>query len=249
MLTDAQLIEIEIETLWQRDARGRLTRDAERHGRPAPHLVIAIATDGERMAIGAAVPDALVPELRALIDEQSSAIDPSAAPGAVPMCMQLLEPAVGPLELASGPSYWVPPATRYPSDAEIVRSDGHGGEPLKRQPPDGWSADEWRDLIDGTLGPWAAAVEREQVVALCHSARLTDRGAEAGVWTAPGHRGKGLAAAVTAAWSSLFDRGERHLFYSTSADNVSSQNVARRLNLRPIGWMWKFSSSANAASS
>jgi hypothetical protein len=249
MLTDAQLIEIEIATLWKRDARGRLTRDAERHGRPAPHFVIAVANDGQRVAIGSDVPDALAVQLRAAIDESSHSSDSSTPPAALAKCRQLLEPVAGSLELSSGPSYWIPLATRYASEAVIVRSDGRGIEPLRRLPPDGWRPDEWRDLIDGALGPWAAAVEGDQVVALCHSARLTDRGAEAGVWTAPGHRGKGLAAAVTAAWSALFDRDERHLFYSTSADNASSQNVALRLNLRPIGWMWKLSSPANAASS
>jgi len=242
MLTDAELIEIEIATLWKRDARGRLTQDGERNGRPAPHLVIAAATDGHRVAIGAAVSDAVAAELRALIDGQSSAIDPSTPPASIVRCMQLLEPVVGTLELSSGPSYWIPPATRYATAAEIVRSDGGGIEPLRRLPPDGWSTEEWRDLMDGALGPWAAAVAEGHVVSLCHSARLTDRGAEAGVWTAPGHRGKGLAATVTSAWSCLFDRDERHLFYSTSADNLSSQNVTRRLSLRPIGWIWKLSS-------
>ena len=85
------------------------------------------------------------------------------------------------------------------------------------------------------------AIDDGRVVAICHSARLTDRGAEAGLWTAVEYRGRGLGAAVTAAWSTLFDRSERHLFYSTSADNLSSQNVARRLALRRIGWMWQLS--------
>jgi hypothetical protein len=31
----------------------------------------------------------------------------------------------------------------------------------------------------------------------------------------------------------------RYLFYSTDAENLSSQRVARRLNLRALGWMWR----------
>jgi hypothetical protein len=249
MLTDVQLIEIEIETLWKRDARGRLTTTAERNGRPAPHVVIAIATDGQRAAIGSDVPGAVAEDLRAVVADSPLAAAPSAPPVAILRCRQLLEPVVGSLELSSGPSYWIPLGTQYASKAAVVVPGSNGVEPLRRLPPDGWSPDEWRDLMDGALGPWAAAGEGDQVVALCHSARLTDRGAEAGVWTAPGHRGQGLAASVTAAWSALFDRGEWHLFYSTSADNFSSQNVARRLRLRPIGWIWKVSSPAKAASS
>ncbi|MDP9237452.1 MAG: GNAT family N-acetyltransferase [Chloroflexota bacterium] len=242
MPTDAELMQIEIDTMWLTDARGRLTTTAEREGRPAPHLVIATATDGQRLAIGSEVPDALALQLRALIDEGVRSTDPSAPPTAIPRCIQLLELVVGPVEVASGPSYWVPSPTLYTSDADIVRSDGDSSEPLT--PPDNanWSAEEWHELIDGAFGPWAIAIDGGRVVSICHSARLTDRGAEAGTWTAPGHRGRGLAAATTAAWSSLFDRTTHDLFYSTAADNHSSQNVAKRLNLRQIGWLWGLSS-------
>jgi predicted GNAT family acetyltransferase len=83
------------------------------------------------------------------------------------------------------------------------------------------------------------AVSDGEVVSICHCARLSDRGAEAGVWTDAKYRGRGLAAAVTAAWASLLAGSGRTLFYSTSAENVSSQRVAARLGLREIGWMWK----------
>jgi predicted GNAT family acetyltransferase len=83
-----------------------------------------------------------------------------------------------------------------------------------------------------------AAVD-DQVISLCHSARLTEVAAEAGVWTDPRHRGHGLAAATTAAWASLLAPTGRQLFYSTSADNRSSQQVTARLGLRCIGWTWQ----------
>lgn len=241
VLTDVELMEIEVETLWLADARGRLTRAGERYGRAAPHVVIAAATDGQRIAIGSEVPEALALELREAIEESTHSGDPATRPLALDRCIELLEPAVGTIELASGPSYWIPRRTTFTSAADLVRSGNLHEEPL--MPPDGanWSADEWRELIDGTLGPWAMAVDERRVVAICHSARLTDRGAEAGLWTAVEHRGRGIGAAVTAAWAGLFDPSERHLFYSTSADNFSSQNVARRLSLRPIGWTWQLS--------
>lgn len=262
MLTDAQLMQIEIDTMWFTDPRGRITTTAEREGRPAPHLVIATATDGQCAAFGSEVPDALALQLRALIDEGVRSTDPSTPPEAIPKCTQLLESAVGPVELESGPSYWIPSPTlyaSYASDAAIIRSDGLRNEPLT--PPEGaktppasttgtmvhadhrlWSEKEWRDLIDGALGPWAMAVDGGRVVSICHSSRLSDRAATAGTWTAPDHRGRGLAAATTAAWSTLFDRTTHDLFYSTAADNHSSQNVAKRLNLRQIGWLWGLSS-------
>lgn len=247
LLTDAELLQIEIETLWYRDVRGRLTTAGERNGRPAPHVVIAVTTGGQGVAIGSEVPDAVARELRDAI-EASVPGDPASRPLVVDRCIQLLEPVVGTLEVAAGPGYSIPPATTFASDAALVRF-GHAHKELLAA-PDGanWSEEEWRELTDGTLGPWATAIDDGRVVAICHSARLTDRGAEAGVWTAPDHRGKGLAAAVTAAWSALFDRSERELFYSTSADNFSSQNVAKRLSLRPIGWTWQLSSVRSGSS-
>ncbi|MGI5488566.1 hypothetical protein [Microtetraspora malaysiensis] len=48
------------------------------------------------------------------------------------------------------------------------------------------------------------------------------------------------AAATTAAWADLLSADCPRLFYSTSADNLSSQRVAERLGLRGIGRLWKF---------
>ncbi|MFC7327966.1 GNAT family N-acetyltransferase [Marinactinospora rubrisoli] len=57
----------------------------------------------------------------------------------------------------------------------------------------------------------------------------------------PGHRGRGHAASVTAHWATEFAEDRRRLFYSTSAENTSSQRVAARLGLRRLGWIWKLS--------
>jgi predicted N-acetyltransferase YhbS len=48
-----------------------------------------------------------------------------------------------------------------------------------------------------------------------------------------------LVAAVTAAWAALMRPTGRHLLYSVARTNVSSQRVAARLGLRPIGWLWQ----------
>lgn len=246
MPTDAKLMRIEIEAMWSTDARGRLTTTAERNRRPAPHLVIATATDGRSTSIGSGVPDALALQLHRLIDDSVPSTDPSTPPDVIPDCTQLLESAVGPVALACGPSYWVPVPTLYASDADTIRSDAQSRAPST--PPDGanWSEDDWHVLTDGALGPWAMAIAGGRVVSICHSARLSDRAAAAGTWTAPDHRGHGLAAATTAAWSSLFDRTIYDLFYSAAANNHSSQNVARRLNLRLIGWTWQLASARGA---
>ncbi len=83
--------------------------------------------------------------------------------------------------------------------------------------------------------PWCVAVEGEEVAAIAFAARLGVIGAEIGVYTFPGFRSRGFAAAVTAEWSSIPSLDGRALFYSTSRSNRSSQRVAARLGLRIIG--------------
>lgn len=240
---DVELLEVEIETLWLKDERNRLVKERRANGLAAPHLVIAASGDGRTFALGAEVPDALAAELQAEVAGEAPSRDPDVPPASIARCEQLLKGSLGPVELFGGPSYVIPPQTGVTSAAEIQRSDSENAELLESQDLErlNWSADEWRQLLDGSLGPWAMATIDGRVVAICHSARLTDRGAEASVWTDPGFRGQGHAAAVTAAWASLLAPSGRRLFYSTSATNLSSQRVAARLNLRLIGWMWKLS--------
>jgi RimJ/RimL family protein N-acetyltransferase len=243
MATDLELLEIEIETLWAADDRGHLVKSRGWQGRTAPHLVIAVSNDGQIAAIGSQVTDVLAVELQAAVAGESPSPDPATQPASIARCEQLLKNSSGLVELSAGPSYVIPVETAFVSAAEIQRSDGENTEALRSHVAKraDWSAKEWNLLLDGLFGPWAVASIGGQVIAICHSARLTDRGAEAGVWTDPEFRGQGHAAAVTAAWASLLAPSGRHLFYSTSATNLSSQRVAARLNLHPIGWMWQLS--------
>ena len=241
MASDIELLALELDTLWLRDERGRLLTDREPNGRPAPHMVIAVASGGRIIKIGSHVPDALADELGAAALREPLS-DPAQPPAALSQCARLLEDAVRAIEASSGPSYLIPDDTAYTSAAPIVRFGDADVEHLRAVHPPGanWRPDEWNSLLDGNLGPWAIATSGGHVISICHSARLTARGAEAGTWTDPGHRGRGHAAAVTAAWASLLR--DRTLFYSTSSDNASSQRVAARLKLRPIGWTWRLSS-------
>ena len=156
----------------------------------------------------------------------------------------MLADALGPIRRGDGGlCYVVPRETSFDSDAALLRSDDEHKERLKAQNLErlDWTAEEWRQLIAGELGPWAFVMSGDRVVSICHTARLTERGAEAGTWSDADYRGRGHAAAATAAWASLFPPSGRHLFYSTSAGNASSQRVAERLALPLIGWMWSIS--------
>ena len=240
MPSDIELLGIEIKTLWTTDDRGRLLRPAEVNGSPAPYLVIAGARGELIAAIGSDVPDALAGELVSVVARSPASLDARSPPAALARCQELIEGSLAPTEVTSGPSYLVPSRIVYTSSAKVHRSDGNAAALAERNPElAGWSGDEWRQLLLGDLGPWAMAMIAGEVVSICHTSRLGEQGAEAGVWTAPGFRGQGHATAVTAAWASLFEAGSRVLFYSTSAENLSSQRVAARLNLREVGWRWQ----------
>jgi predicted GNAT family acetyltransferase len=79
------------------------------------------------------------------------------------------------------------------------------------------------------------ATEGHDIVSLAFAVRLGEEGAELGVNTLPAHRGRGLAAAVTAGWSCIPGLQQRPLFYATHRDNLSSQRVIARLGLPFLG--------------
>lgn len=245
MPSDLELLAIEIDTLWLEDDRNRLLKVQNAQDRPALHLRVGVSTEGWTLAFGSDVPDAVVEELQAAFDVEPPAADPSKPPALFARCKQLLESALGDVESSGGPSYVIPTGTSFVSGAALLRSDDEHKERLRTQDLQrlNWSAEEWRQLLDGDLGPWAFVMNGDRVVSMCHTARLAGNGAEAGTWTDPDYRGRGYAAAATAAWASLFAPGDRHLFYSTGADNLSSQRVAARLNLPLIGWIWRLAAS------
>jgi hypothetical protein len=206
-----------------------------------PDFAIASSSGGNAVAIGTAVPDDLTDALLSAVTAAPPPDDLRAPPAVLEQCRQLLERALGPLELtpASGPSFVIPETVAFHSDVALVRSDAQDVAALRSANPGNWEADEWQHLLDGRLGPWVMATHDGEVISICHTPASSARGAEAGVWTRPGFRGQGHAAAVTAAWASLMCPSGRYLFYSTSRMNLSSQRVAARLSLRPIGWRWQ----------
>lgn len=205
------------------------------------HLVIGTAADGQVCVVGRDVPDSLAADLADVVASAPVRADASRPPAALDRCQRMLGDALDPVELSSGPSYLISGLIGAESTVDIVGSGDADIDVLRAANPGNWEPDEWDGLLDGTLGPWAMAIHHDQVIAICHTPARSDQGAEAGVWTHPDFRGRGHAAAVTAAWAAIMAPAGQYLFYSTFADNLSSQRVAARLGLRPIGWLWKLS--------
>ena len=228
-LTDLELLELAAE-MWM-DGRRRLAGICG--------VTIAATRDGHILFVGSDIPDALVPALFDAVDQSPGASAPDIEPPALGACRKILEPSCAPLSLDAGPYYLIEPDVRSETRTSIARSDTSHSERLRHLNPGNWGYGEWDELLDGALGPWAMAVVDERVVSICHTPRpMTERAAECGVWTHPEYRGRGYAAAVTATWADILRPSGRSLFYSTDAQNRSSQRVAARLGLRPIGWTW-----------
>jgi RimJ/RimL family protein N-acetyltransferase len=227
--TELELLALQAEMAL--DDRGRLA---------ATWGIMLAVTGTERLLfVGSDVPDALLPALTAAVTTSPSGATPDTEPPAIDACRAILTPLSTPLLLEAGPCYVIDPRAGFATPIAIVRSDAAGHARLRGLNPGNWEEDEWAELLDGALGPWAMAVVEEQVVSICHTPlRMTARAAECGVWTHPDFRGHGYAAAVTAAWAAILRPSGRYLFYSTDAGNRSSQRVAERLQLRPIGWRW-----------
>ncbi len=231
MMRAVDLLQLEMDLLWGTDAYGR--------NEPPPLIALAAATDGWAVRVSPAVSPTLATRLQAGGRASSGSGDPSRRPPELDRFAELLAP-LGPTTVTCGPSYLVQSTPALPSEAQLFTSAQPAPSLMSAgRPRAWWQPHEWEDLMAGRLGPWAIAMDGPRVVALCHTPRAGHGAAEAGVWTHPDARRRGHATAVTAAWAGIARRDHGVLFYSTSERNSASQGVARRLGLRPLGWIWQ----------
>jgi len=231
-ITDLELLLVEIGVIRGTDDPQPLHDTAE--------VVVAMAADGTRGVVaGDRVPQAMVDRLTHGVASAMAAVTAEGVPSAVAACADLLAATEGhSRDVSGGPSYLVERPAPVPGPQPICSDDPRAADVLGLRPPT-WEPVEWAELVAGGDGaPWAMLCRDGRVVSICHSARLTRAGAEAGTWTAEDYRGRGYAAAVTAAWAPRVAALCPRVFYSTSSDNRSSQRVAERLGLRRLGSLW-----------
>ena len=197
-------------------------------------------TTGEALSVSPTISAELSAAIKARWDRTPHQGDPTVPPPLLAGCEQVLTAAGWNVRRGGGNVvYLVEPEVSFPTPAVVHRSDGPHPGWLGQSNPGNWEPTEWDELIDGRLGPWAMACEGRRVVSITHTPTpLTLRRAEAGAWTDPEFRGRGLAAAATAQWADVLRPSGRFLFYGTVVDNLSSQRVASRLGLRLIGYQW-----------
>jgi hypothetical protein len=235
MIDENHWLRTQFDTLFRSRSDGRIERENDPDHSPGPHFWLAGCSEGNVFGVGADLASDLAQELESLVATEPPFTHP-ATPKHLERYLSLLAgngPVAHELELIYGLH-----AQPYPSEARIIGYDSAEGRDLMRSWADGipetWYKLGFRDVAD-LWTPWCAAVVDGEVASLAFSARLGDAGAELGLVTAKPFRGRGLAAAATAGWSRLLSLSDRTLFYSTSRNNVSSQRVAARLNLRLLG--------------
>lgn len=229
MPTDLELIKIQASALFIHNPESRLLFVNEPDGVAvsAPRLFLGRTREGNVWRFRADLPEKLCDELSALCaDEPPIDGELNAPPRQLEKFIRLLERAAPVQDVSSGPAYWFTGwqgsskslVNVTENNAEVL----HGGfEKLIEELP------AWQ--------PFVALVEEDRAVSVCRSVRITSQAHEAGVETLPDFREKGYAKEVTAEWARQVQAAGAIALYSTSWENLASQAVARKLELKFYG--------------
>jgi hypothetical protein len=225
-----ELLAVQAATRFELDESGRILREHAPDLGVAPRLWFAGSADGNALRLRHDLADDLARTAAALVEAEP----PLAAADAVPSCLgELASLLEG--EPERGVTYVFPTGPPELPETELIHSDtGDGEKLLGRGLPPEFATLGFRDE-DRLWPPWCVASDGGRPVAIAFSARLSPVGVEAGVFTVPAARGRGLAAAAAAGWAASPALATRVRFYSTTATNVSSQRVAERLGLDLVG--------------
>lgn len=229
---DFALACLRVDALFTRDAQGDLVNinelEPDPPPGPAPRVYLGVTAGGIVRAYRQDVSAALRAAIGQFCEDAAPlAHAPEAFSPALRAVVNAHEPSGETWEISSGPAYAFPEALMV-SDGVTLIEPGYEDVLAEHFPFTAtWLRESW---------PCYAMLVGGRAVAICDSARRTAHVAEAGVDTVPEFRGRGYAALVTAAWANAIRAAGITPVYSTSADNLASQAVARKLGLREFGW-------------
>jgi hypothetical protein len=239
-ISDLELLALDLDASFLMTASGRIDKVNSPEREPAPRCVLAGCRTGNLVRLRHDVGEATARDIAALLKDQPPWFDPAAAPPCLPGLIRLLSREAPVATVSRGVIYTLSHGLRSPAPSATLVC---GDEPERRTllerlaregMPQGAVDAGFRGVGD-FWPPWCAALEGGDIAAVAFAARLGASAAEVGVYTLPDYRGRALAAAVTARWSSLAELADRRLFYSTQVTNRSSQRVAERLGLARLG--------------
>ena len=230
--------DLHLNTCFVLNDAGRIVSTREPEGVSGPLFILVRGLNSCAWAIRADVPDDVAVKLDRLAQDETPATDFRHAPVNAERYVALLRDRIEPVSEAKiresgGPAFEFPVSLVAQPENVIAIEDEQLLEPNFR----GWVPGE----IHAGRSPLLAIVENDHPVSICFCARRSEVAAEAGVETTETHRGRGLAARVTAAWALTIRASGRVPLYSTSWTNHASLAVARKLNLRPYASSWSLS--------
>jgi hypothetical protein len=235
---DLRLLQVDIDTMFVMSASGRIERENDPDRSSGPRVFFVGCPFGNLSRVRYDVDDAIAMRILEAAAAEPPWRDPDAMPACAEKIVELLSEGK-PAAVSTALIYQLPNGMRYEHPAAIVRGDSDEGRQILARLADRGMPDYMQTAGFKGVGdfwePWCVALDGTEIASMAFAARLGVSGAELGVYTFPNYRGRGLAAAVTADWSSMPSFNQHALFYSTSKSNRSSQRVTARLGLRLIG--------------
>lgn len=233
-----QSLATQLSTLFVLTESGRIQRENDPERSAGPRLYIAGCQTANvvrfRHDVGAETAHAI----EALVANEPPLADPDSTLRHLADYITLLNAEASVEQQSPGLVYRFPDHFSYEHDFTVVGSGTPNGDRwlgrLESEMPEPILKLGFRSVSD-LWAPWSLAVHKGKIASICITARLGTNGAEAGLTTVPGFRGRGFGAAATAGWASLPSLRGRTLYYSMQRTNISSRRVAERLGLSFIG--------------
>ena len=218
---------------------GRILRANDPIGSAGPLFYIAGCAEGNLFLLRHDVSVPTARDLSELARSERPLAERHSLPVHMPEYVGLLERDFSVTRQEIQFNYQLPNNLDFACDAATVRSGTAEGDALyanlkKNGVPEGLREMGFTNENE-FWEPWCVALHESEPAAVAFAARLTDDSAAAGVATAKALRGKGLAAAATAAWAGHPQLAGLTLGYSHNRDNRSSQRVTERLGLKFFG--------------
>ena len=227
------LMRLQVRALFTHDSAGRLLRVNEPDDKEAPRFFLGRTPDGNEWRFRHDLDQLTVSKLESLCADVPAGIDRAAPLSDIERFSTVLN-AQTPVQRV-----WCGPAYHFASidtamNAAVVRITRANSETLRA------NFSDWLDAVEaGRL--LVGFVENGHAVSICCSVRVTAGAHEAGIETAPEHRGKGRGKAVVAAWAKVVNELGAIPLYSTSWDNLESLALAASLGLVQFGSNLHFS--------
>lgn len=221
-----ELMRMHIEALYTHDGRSRIDTVNELNGGLAPRFFLGRTRERNLWRFRVDTPDELAVELAKRSGGEPVTSELSRLPARQEEYIRLLSSHTPIERIWTGPAFWfskdaapsAQPVEISEANADLLR----GG------------FEDWLEDVPHRR-PFMAMIEDGRAVSVCASVRITDAAHAAGVETLPEYRRKGHAVNAVSGWAAAVRKIGAIPLYSTSWNNIGSQNVAARLSLKMFG--------------